>query len=214
MELINEINNVEINITITGPFDVVETKEGKTFLTGTFLKLDSVTGNGRVYRFEEGKRIAGDIIGNPVYHGIDEVNKHLRGKLYEVGKVVKAWVVKAKKIIRGVIEVWNTKTYPNITETVKKNWGFSVGGQVDALQLIMKGGRLIMKCFGMAVNHLQLIKPNVERGQREARVEGKQQVEETIAFDPCPWGICPTKPVPEKIIRRRIEEHHIFFDEP
>uniref|UniRef100_A0A6M3XM13 Uncharacterized protein n=1 Tax=viral metagenome TaxID=1070528 RepID=A0A6M3XM13_9ZZZZ len=213
------MKNVQIEVILTGSFEVEESTVDKAILSGNLLKLDSVTGNGRRYRFEEGEQIAKDITGQSLFFGVDpKTNKHLRGKKYQVGKVLKAWVDKAKKIIKGLVEIWNTKTYPKIVEEVKSGWGFSIGGDVKALRVIVSGGRLIMECIGMIARHLQLIKPNVPRGQKVARVEGKQAVEETItveetiSFEPCPWVVCNTDEICLAEPRRVIEEHHIIFE--
>lgn len=179
---------------ITGPLEVEEAFANRALLKGVFLKLKKVTKNGREYQIEEGESIAKGLVGMPVYFGTDPLtNKHVRDSDHLVGRVIKAVFDKAKKVIRGVIEVWNTSTFPNLIESIKKGWGFSIGGK--AKDLIPTGtlnslGRAIVKVIGMKPNHLQLLKPEVPRGQQEARVTEVETVEETYTFDPCPWGVC------------------------
>ena len=56
--------------------------------------------------------------------------------------------------------------------------------------LINSLGKAIKKVLGMRPNSLQLLEPNITRGQDEAVVDEVIPVEETLAFDPCPWGVC------------------------
>lgn len=186
----------DIIFTVTGPLEVEETFSNRAILSGTFLKLEKVTKNKREYRFEEGAEIAKALEGMPVYFGVDPItNKHLKGALHKVGKVIRSIFDKAKKTIRGWVEVWNTEQYPDVANRVSKGWGYSIGGKAKGFELKFGKvktavGNLIMRIFGMMPNHLQLLEPEVTRGQEEAKVSTVKGVEETLSLDPCPWGLC------------------------
>lgn len=199
---------------ITTPVTVEEAYDGRVVLSGTFIRLNSPTKNGREYLVEEGDQIATGLVGMPVYFGSDPLtNKHLKGPAYLVGRVFKTLFDKANKTIKGFVEIWNTKSYPDIVAKIKPGWGFSIGGKALDLKptgFLNKLGRAVMKVIGMAPNHLQLLPPTVKRGQDEAMVEGLVEesvpIEETLMWDPCPWGVCelpeetlesPPEPEPE-----------------
>ena len=196
--------------TATGPLEIEETYSDRAILNGTFLRLNSVTGNGREYQMEEGDSIATGLIGMPVFYGINPfTNKHRKTKEFEVGRVFKTLFDKVSGLIKGSIEVWKTDKFPDLINRIKKGWGFSIGGKAMDMRptgLLNKLGRAVMKVVGMKPNHLQLIEPHVNRGQQEAQVEGEGDIQETIPveeslmFDPCPWGICdlPEETIPNK----------------
>jgi len=188
---------------VTGPLQVEETiGNSRVLLTGDFLKLNSPTGNGREYQTDEGPQIALNLLGMPVYYGakigfdpalLKMGYKHLKDKADQVGRVVKTVFDKVGKIIRGTVEIFNTEKNPNVVSEVGPGWGFSIGGIVDKFLptgTINSFGNPIVKAIGMIANHLQLLRPTVPRGQEAAKVHGVELVEETLMFDPCPWGFC------------------------
>ena len=188
-----------LEFVVTGPLEIEETFQSRALLSGIFLKLDSATKNGNEYQVEEGQQIANGLVGMPVYFGADPfTNKHIKNPENQVGRVIKTLFDKAAKIIKGTIEIFNTKTFPDIVQRVKNGWGFSIGGKAAILQktgLINQIGRAIKRVFGMKPNHLQLLEPIVPRGQEEAAVDDVNlqetlAIEESLEFDPCPWGAC------------------------
>jgi hypothetical protein len=193
-------------VTYTSPIEVVETVGGKTHLTGTLIRLDVPTGNGRIYRFEEAEKIAHEAVGKPVRIGVDWKREHVgftketrnQAEKVTIGKILKAWVDRAKKAVKGVIEIANTTAFPRIVQEVKRGWAFSVGGFIDGFQLLSKAGRLLMKCLNFAIDHLQLLRPNEPRGDRGAVVEmvASQPVGESISFsqNPLSYLVLDTDP--------------------
>lgn len=187
-------------VTFKGPFEIEET-ETKDFivLKGCFL-AEGLTKNGHYYEFDELKRIAKDIIGKPVNWGarLAETGgfKHLKEKVHQIGEVIEAWVDEAKKKIIGRVKVWNTSTFPRIVETIKKfgkAMGFSIGGKAKWLQPIMKNGLPVLtetghgflgKVIGMQVEHLQIIPPEIPRGQEQAKVEDLEETLQKIELVP------------------------------
>jgi len=184
----------EFKFEVTAPLEVEEAFQDRAILSGTFLKLKKVTKNGREYQIEEGDQITKSLMGMPVFFGTDPLtNKHIKSAQNQVGRVFKTLFDKGQKIIKGFVEIWNTALFPDLVSKVKKGWGFSIGGIAKSLiptGKLNKLGRAIMKVLGMKPNHLQLLEPQVIRGQVEAQVKTVKELEETFEFDPCPWGLC------------------------
>jgi len=198
------------NFELTVPLEIEETLSDRILLKGTFLKLSQPTANGREYLVEEGEQIASSLVNQPLYFGAETgTNKHLVDEQHKIGRVKEAIFDAGKKIIHGVVEVWNNSLFPDLIQKVKTGWGFSIRGKVKAFQptgRLNSLGRAVMKVIGMEPTSISLLDPSVKRGQQEARVEGA--VEETMSFDPCPWGICEVEinnieSPPRRIIRRR-----------
>lgn len=223
----------EYQFEITTPVLEVEESADFKILHGIFLRLDSTTKNGHTYQNEEGEQIARTLHGMPVYYGLkmtvkpihltDSLNiknkvlvksGHDKTKGQEIGRVIRTVYDKLNKIIRGSVKIWNTLRFPDILSKVRKGWGFSIGGKMAGY--INTGrfnelGKPIIKMVGMIANHLQLLHPNMPRGVPDAKVT---DIEETINFDPCPWGLCEVPPIlgpsDGSIIRRTI----IYTDDP
>lgn len=233
----------EYDFVVVGPLEVEETltvQQGgknvpvKAILSGTFLKLANITANGREYLSEEGGTIAASLIGMPVYFGakfgIDPISlkvgfKHLKKARNMVGRVVRSIFDKAKNLIKGAVEVWNTPVFPNLISKIKKGWGFSIGGRVRNFLdtgKINEYGNAVKRAIGMVANHMQLLAPQIPRGQQAAQVEDVKAVEETVMFNPCPWGVCEVPEGAENIIpesqepkpTRRKSEILIYTDDP
>lgn len=168
-------------ISFQAPF-IIEESTGKDFVVlKACLLAEGETGNGHFYEFTDFGRIAKDLIGKVVRYGATEKGKHIKGKLSEIGKVVEAWVDEKTKKIMGRIRVWNTKTFPRITETIisfGKGMGISVGGEGglepilrNGLPVLIKTGHgFLAKVVNFIAKHIQLIPPNVPRGQEDAKV--------------------------------------------
>lgn len=186
---------MEYNFVITSPIQVEESFSDKLVLSGIALKLDSVTKNGRIYRVEEGEEIANGLVGMPIFYGTTAVtNEH--DKKDPVGKVIKTALDVATNTIRAWFEVWNNSRFPDLISRIKQGWGLSIGGvAVDMKEtgLVTELGKAVKKVLGMKPNHLQLLEPFTPRGQAAAQVETVTPIEESLAFDPCPWGVCEIK---------------------
>lgn len=189
---------IEYNFVIKTPLEIEESYQDRAILKGVFLRLGKATKNRREYQIEEAEQIAQGLIGMPVYFGSipEEKNRHDRDEKHPVGRVFKTLFNKAENIIEGWVEVWNNSRFPDLVKQIKRGWGFSIGGL--AKTLIPSGmvdfmGRAIMKVVGMKPNHLQLLEPQIPRGQEEAVVNDIESIEETFEFDPCPWGACEVK---------------------
>ena len=176
-------------INFQSPF-IIEETTGKDFLIlKACLLKEGMTGNGRYYEFSDFKKIAKDLVGKVVQYGATVGGKHLKRKMDKIGEVIETWVdEKARKII-GRIKVWNTKFFPRITETIMsfgKGMGISVGGKGglqpilrDGLPVLIKTGHgFLAKVVNFIAKHIQLIPPNVPRGQEDAKV---LDIEESLA---------------------------------
>jgi len=190
--------NTEIEFIITAPLDVEETVSGRALLKGVFLKLNSETKNGRIYEIEEGEQIATDLQNMPAYFGADWLGKHILDKDHMVGRIIEAIFDKASGVIRGIIEIWNNSKFPNLISKVGPGWGLSIKGKAAGRELIggkAPNGLPRMKIKGMQAKSISIISPQTRRGQKEAQVEEAFPVEETVMFDPCPWGECEIEEV-------------------
>jgi hypothetical protein len=200
---------VEYNFVITTPLEIEESFTDRAILSGIVLKLDSATKNGNVYQIEEAEQIANELVGMPVFFGVKPpqlvntpqglamvVGKHdknLDSPEIAIGRVFKTVHDKTEKVIKAWIEVWNNSKFPDLVQKIKKGWGFSIGGramQFEPMGTLNSVGRAVKKIFGMHPNHLQLLEPDTPRGQDIAKVEDVKAVEESLSFDPCPWGAC------------------------
>jgi len=183
----------EIEFIMTVPLDVEETVSGRAILRGIFLKLNSETKNGRIYEIEEGEQIAADLQNMPAYFGSSWLGKHILDKDHLVGRIVEVIFDKAAGVVRGAIEVWNNSKFPDLISTIGPGWGLSIKGKASGRELIggkAPNGLQRMRIKGMRAKSISIISPKVNRGQEEAQVETSIPVEETVMFDPCPWGIC------------------------
>lgn len=160
---------------ITGPIEVFESVGiNRLRLEGTFIRLNVATKNGRVYKVQEAQEIASNLVGKSVYFGVDKKGIHINRDDHLVGKVVKTFINKAKNIISGVVEVWNTFKFPDLISKIKKGWGFSIGGVVEKfLHTGIFNDRMmpILECVGMRANHIQLLEPHEKRGDPTANVK-------------------------------------------
>lgn len=196
------MDEYDYTFVVTGPLTIEESFGDRAVLSGIFLRLDNTTNNGRTYVSEEGGQIAQGLLGMPIYFGarigFDPILKkigfrHNLNPSNLVGRVIKAIHDKTNKVIRGAVEIWNNTKFPDIVSKIQKGWGFSIRGDVDNFMptgKINKLGNPIVKAINMKPDSLQLLSPAIPRGDDGAKVEDIKIVEETLAFDPCPWGFC------------------------
>src|SRR3990170_358595 len=128
-----------LEFTITGPLTVEEASVGRKVLSGTIVRLDSVTSNSREYQWDEAPTIAERLIGLPVHFGMkivmDETGlkrRHRKDPDDTIGKIIKTWIDDKIKAIKGLVEIWNTEKNPTIVDEVKSGWGFSISGMTLA----------------------------------------------------------------------------------
>ena len=93
--------SVEYSFNITTPLEIEESVGRTVVLSGTFLRLNKATNNGREYQIEEGQQIAEGLIDMPVGFGTDWMNKHNKRPSNHIGKVIEAWVDKVTNTIKG-----------------------------------------------------------------------------------------------------------------
>ena len=176
------------------PFDVdiEESAVGVAMINGTLL-AEGVSKNGNLYTLDEMDNIAQTAEGKNIYvgtmtkpdpnTGLMVKNAHANVDENRVGKIIKSWVDIIARKVKFIAELVNTAKFPNIIEEVKKGWGISIGGK--GLASFMKYlGKTVTKISNLEINHIQLLPPEVIRGQDEAQVENKEAkaVEETMIF--------------------------------
>lgn len=176
------------DITYLSPFTIEETESKDYLVLNTCFLSEGMTGNGHMYTFSEMKRIVKQLIGKNVFFGATKKGKHIKDEKHTIGEVISAFLDTAKRKIYGKIKIYNTKTFPNLINTVRsygRGMGISIGGAgglvpllKNGLPVLIKTGHgFLSKVVNMIVKHVQLIPPNVPRGQQEAQVLG---VEETL----------------------------------
>jgi len=168
-------------ITYLSPFVIEETKAKEYLVLKACLLSEGLTGNGHYYEIGEMKKITKQLEGKPVYYGASSKGKHLKGAIQQIGRVLEVWLDKTKNKIMGRIKVWNTQKFPRIIETIQafgKGMGISVGGigglipiLRNGLPVLIKTGHgFLAKVINFIAKHIQLIPPNVPRGQESAKV--------------------------------------------
>jgi len=168
-------------IQYTAPFEIEETRDDGIFINGTLL-AEGLSKNGNLYTLDEMESIAKSAEGVPIRYGVTTDidpntgmlarNVHDKSDENIIGKIVKTVLDPVKRIIKYWAVLWNSIKFPNITETVKKGWGVSIGGWAKkGVWILDKIGRAVLRIIGLKVNHVQLLSPEVKRGQDEAKVE-------------------------------------------
>lgn len=186
---------MESSITFMGPFEIEESEAKDYVILKACLLAEGMTGNGHFYEIEEMEKIAKQMVGLPIRFGATLKGKHIKVKKHEIGKVLSAILNKAKRRIFGRLKVWNTKEFPNIVETIMsfgKSMGISIGGDgglVPILKngfpvLIRKGHGFLAKVVDMIVKHVQIVPPNVPRGQKDARVLSVEEALQEVTLVP------------------------------
>lgn len=170
-----------------------ETSSDEKFIraSATFLELDkpsigSKSKMPKIYRFEEGNKIAKSLIGKPVYYGTDWAGRHI--DKYEIGVIEKA--VKLGRKIKGVVKVWITDQSMAIIESLKKGgkFLFSVGGVARFGELIEKAGKKIQKLYDAICTHLQMVPSGTSVGFPNAKLEEIIEIQETVMV--CEGDVC------------------------
>lgn len=165
----------------TSPIEIEETVEDRTMISGTLL-VEGTSRNGNLYTIDEMENIANSSVGVPIKFGVGieidpnsgtlKKNSHIKDEDAVVGKIVKTLLIPKERRIKYWALITNTVMHPNIAETVKKGWGVSIGGWAKFGKWVVdKVGNLLMKIIGLKVNHVQLLPPDVKRGQEAAKVE-------------------------------------------
>jgi len=170
-----------------------ETSPDEKFIrvSATFLELDkpsvgSEVKTPKIYRFEEGKKIAESLVGKPVYYGTDWAGRHTDKN--KIGVIEKA--VKLGKKIKGIVKVWINDKSMAIVESLKKGgkFLFSVGGVARFGELIEKAGKTIQKLFDAVCTHLQMVPSGTSVGFPNAKLEEIVEIQETVMV--CEGDVC------------------------
>jgi len=167
-----------------------ETARGVAIISGTLLS-EGISRNGNLYTIEEIEHIAKQGEDQPIYTGtmtkIDPntgllcKNLHANIEQKKIGRIIRTWLEGRK--IKFLAEIVNTLEFPDIVNKVKTGWGISIGGvATKAKQLWDKiSNRIITKIKDLTLQHVQLLEPQVSRGQETAQVE-TVKVQETMVF--------------------------------
>ena len=143
---------------VSSEVEFQEATEKGARVLATFMELDTPSSNNRIYRVEEGAKIAKSLIGKPIRYGANWIGKHLM-QVPVIGIVEQAWQ-EAKKI-KGIVRIWEK----GIVDTLKNGakYLFSVGGIADFAEVLQKGKQLFQRLHNAVCTHLQLL-PNDPQG--------------------------------------------------
>lgn len=175
------------------PIDIKieETSNGVAIIEGTLLK-EGVSRNGNLYTIEDMENIAEKARGVQINFGvvrkIDDTFGALVKTLHDetesavVGKIMETFIDAKDRAIKFIGHVVNTDKYPDIINRIKAGWGVSIGGWAKkAMYIPHKLRGMVLKIKDMLVTHVQLVPPNIVRGQAAAQVE-KVHVQEVMIF--------------------------------
>jgi len=157
-----------------------EFQESSGLVSATFMELDKVSENKRLYRFENAQEIIDSLIGSAVRFGVDLFGRHLtKGSI--VGIVESAQLV-GKKIV-GTIRI----TTQSILDKLKKGIKFllSVGG--IGFPTFKKGYTIIEN---PEIQHVQMWESNQKNllgqpqsaGFNSAKIEKILEIQESVLF--------------------------------
>jgi hypothetical protein len=170
---------MSMEFTFHSPIFLEETLSNKNKIISGTLLAEGVSRNRNYYSMAELDNISQSALGKPVFYGVDSFNKHKKG--FAVGKIIKTIVDKVARKIK----FWALIHDKDIAESVKKGWGISIGGIAKGGKWILNQlGKLVLKVFGVKINHVQLLSPDIIRGQDAAKVE--KVVEESVSFTNMP----------------------------
>jgi hypothetical protein len=157
--------------------------EGKPMMVEVTLLSEGVTGNGRLYTFEDLQKIADQCLGKPVFYGVDPVtNEHtneLRGydpdQHPKVGEVCKVWIDETTRKIKAHLKITKEEI-----KSIIRTLGISVGGFATKIKNVLFGGKRVWHIINSMVDHIQLVPSTAIRGDPNAKVDNI--VDETIIF--------------------------------
>ena len=143
---------------VSSEVEFQEATEKGARVLGTFMELDTPSSNSRIYRVEEGAKIAKSLIGKLIRYGADWIGKHLK-EVPTIGIVEQAWQ-EAKKI-KGIVRIWDKGIINALKNGTK--YLFSVGGIAEFSEVVQKGKQLFQILHNAVCTHLQLL-PNDPQG--------------------------------------------------
>ena len=157
-------------------------QESVGLVSATFIELDKISDNGRLYKFSEAQEIIKGLVGSPVRYGVNWLGQHIKGsKAREIGFVESAKLV-GKKII-GSIRI----TAKDILSRLKSGIKFllSVGG--EGLGIIRKG---FTEMRELEVTHVQIWESGQKNilgqpqtaGFPSAKVEKILEIQESVLY--------------------------------
>jgi len=170
-----ELKTVEnLDFSFKSPIEI-EASTGKRAIIRGVLLAEGVSRNGNLYTISEMAHIAETVVDAPIEVGINYRGKHARSP--RVGKIVRAWLDKAKRKIFFVAEVWGS-----VARKVKQGWGVSIDGIAkNASYVVMESGRIVTKIRDLVLRKVQLIGRQVKTGVPSAKVTSVE-IQETMQF--------------------------------
>lgn len=143
---------------ITSEVEFQESTKKGARVSATFMELNTPSQNKRIYRIEEGAKIAKSLIGRFIRFGADWFGKHLE-KVPKIGIVESAFQEGNK--IKGIVRIWDKGIIAKLKKGVK--FLFSVGGVAKFAEVVRRGANKFIKLYQAVCTHLQLL-PNDPTG--------------------------------------------------
>lgn len=191
--MIDEEMNFSFEFTSPMEVEIAETAIGVALIKGTLLR-EGISRNGNIYSLDQMEKIAKTAEGAPIFYGtmlrIDEntglrnKNAHANVQPNFVGQIMQTFLDPIARKIRFIAKLFSTEEFPHLIEEVKQGWGVSIGGKGRARFVLDSFGRILTKIFDLTVNHVQLLRPETQRGQEEAQVESTEmrEIQESMVF--------------------------------
>ena len=172
---------------ITDKIDVSfeETAAKGARIEATFAELETVSQQGTMYRFEDAELMRKTLEGQSVYYGTNIFGKHDRTK-EPVGFVESVKIIGNK--LKGIVKI----TAQHIIEDLKRGiqFLFSVGGQAERFEEIVKFGRCVRKYINAICTHLQIVDVGTKVGFPTAKMEKLIEIQETVLTCSCDENAC------------------------
>lgn len=171
---------------ITNEVEFQESTNKGARVYATFMELNKVSGNNRIYRIEEGKHLAKSLIGKSIRFGANIQGKHYKN----VPKI--GFVENAKKVgnkIKGIVNIFDKNIIKKLKNGVK--FLFSVGGTASFGQKIKQGKKTLTKLWGAICSHLQLLPNNPDgAGFPNAKMHKIIEINESVMLTDATIKIC------------------------
>lgn len=172
------IDNLDFKF--SSPIEVTAKTDKRAIIKGTLLQ-EGISRNGNLYTIREMEKIADHIVDVPIQIGLEYAiqdsklrSRHKRS--FDTGKIIRAWLDKAKRKIFFVAEVWG-----DAVKNIKKGWGVSIHGIArKARYVVMETGNIVTEIRDLLLQKVQIFKGGTT-GIASAKVESVE-VQECMTF--------------------------------
>lgn len=166
------VNNLDFSF--KSPIEIEAQTAKRAIIKGVLLS-EGISRNGNLYTISEMAHIAETAVDAPIEIGVNWRGKHARSP--RVGKIIRAWLDKAKRKIFFVAEVWGS-----VARKVKQGWGVSIDGIAKrASYVILESGKIVTKIKDLVLSKVQIFGREGKTGVPSAQVTSVE-VKESMEF--------------------------------